>query len=153
MDKKICRTCLLSKPLDDFYTHSKMADGHLNKCKSCVRSRVEKHRLLNLEKVRKYDRVRGRTPKRLELNKKASKKYRAEKRLYGLRWLERNPEKRAAHIILGNAIRDGRAFKLPCEVCGNVKSEAHHDDYTKPLQVKWLCRKHHAEIHRKYKEV
>jgi hypothetical protein len=44
--------------------------------------------------------------------------------------------------------QSGRLKKLPCEVCGNPKSDGHHDDYAKPLDVKWLCRKHHAERHR-----
>lgn len=46
-------------------------------------------------------------------------------------------------------IRKGDLIKLPCEVCGtNEKVEAHHDDYSKPLDVRWLCRKHHQEHHR-----
>jgi ribosomal protein S27AE len=40
-------------------------------------------------------------------------------------------------------------IKQPCEVCGNLKAQAHHDDYSKPLQVRWLCQKHHTEHHQK----
>ena len=40
---------------------------------------------------------------------------------------------------------------LPCEVCGTRENiEKHHEDYTKPLKVRWLCRKHHRELHKKY---
>ena len=45
-----------------------------------------------------------------------------------------------------NAIRDGKMERLSCEVCG-AKAQAHHDDYSKPLDVRWLCFKHHREHH------
>ncbi len=60
---------------------------------------------------------------------------------------ERNPEKYKAHTALGNAIRDGKVFKQPCEVCGAAKVEGHHDDYSKPLSVRWFCRPHHRAYH------
>jgi len=64
---------------------------------------------------------------------------------YKRAWQTRNPEKRAAHVALGNAIRDGKLRKGPCEVGGDCegKVQAHHDDYSKPLEVRWLCKRHH----------
>lgn len=47
------------------------------------------------------------------------------------------------------AIRSGQLVKQPCQVCGDPKSQAHHDDYSKPLEVQWLCSKHHGERHRR----
>src|SRR3990167_453291 len=46
------------------------------------------------------------------------------------------------------AVRTGKLYEEPCEVCGEEKVEAHHDDYNKPLDVRWLCRKHHDDHHR-----
>ena len=43
--------------------------------------------------------------------------------------------------------------RKPCEVCGETKVEAHHDDYTKPLEVRWLCKRHHAEVHIRHEEM
>ena len=53
-----------------------------------------------------------------------------------------------ARSDLNHAVRDGRVIRMPCEVCGNEKSEAHHEDYSKPLDVVWLCDKHHHEAHK-----
>lgn len=36
----------------------------------------------------------------------------------------------------------------PCEVCGEQRAHRHHDDYSKPLEVRWLCPRHHGEVHR-----
>jgi hypothetical protein len=47
------------------------------------------------------------------------------------------------------AIKSGKLTRLPCEACGEIKAEAHHEDYSKPFDVKWLCRKCHATAHHK----
>ena len=84
-----------------------------------------------------------------------------ENRRYGLRhpdkvlaFLHRkrelNPEKYQARTAVNNAIRDGVLIKQPCRICGD-SADAHHEDYSKPLDVWWLCRKHHAERHRELK--
>lgn len=64
------------------------------------------------------------------------------------RWQEKNAIKRGVHVITGNAIRDGILKKKPCEICGSKTVHAHHDDYAKPLNVRWLCDEHHNEWHR-----
>lgn len=45
------------------------------------------------------------------------------------------------------AIECGRLQRKPCEICGATKSEAHHRSYDKPLDVQWLCAKHHMANH------
>jgi hypothetical protein len=62
-------------------------------------------------------------------------------------WRKRNPEKHRAHRRVQRAKRAGRIDACPCEVCG-APGEAHHDHYGKPLDVRWLCRRHHREWHR-----
>jgi len=54
----------------------------------------------------------------------------------------------AAHDAVETAIANGTLIRHPCEICGSTRVDAHHDDYGKPLQVRWLCRKHHLEHHR-----
>jgi len=63
----------------------------------------------------------------------------------GQAWSKRNPEKRRAHSAVARAIRSGRLVRGCCEVCGATERiQAHHDDYSKPLEVRWLCPAHHA---------
>jgi len=56
-----------------------------------------------------------------------------------------NPEKVRAHIAVHAAVKRGHLTRKPCEICGESKVQAHHDDYTKPLSVRWLCKTHHIE--------
>lgn len=57
--------------------------------------------------------------------------------------------KAGARTKVSYAIKIGKLKRLCCEVCGNKKSQAHHDDYKFPLYVRWLCLVHHRLIHRK----
>ena len=54
--------------------------------------------------------------------------------------------------VIGNIYEQIHLLRQPCEVCGVVNSEAHLDDYDKPLSVRWLCFKHHREHHKKIYE-
>lgn len=155
---KQCFKCGVSKPLIDFYKHPSTADGRLNKCKECTKKDTIKNREDNIEYYKAYDRKRAALPHRVELRKEIAENWKSDPKLkkrnaeLKKQWQEKNAIKRAAHVITGNAIRDGRLLKKPCKVCGELKVDAHHDDYTKPLKVKWLCKKHHAEHHKKLRE-
>lgn len=63
------------------------------------------------------------------------------------RYRAKHPERMLAHSIVNNEIRRGRMKRMPCESCGEIKSHAHHDDYSKPLIVRWLCQKCHSIQH------
>jgi RNase P subunit RPR2 len=67
--------------------------------------------------------------------------------VYNKNWRRRNPQKAAAHIAVNNAIKTGRLVKMPCEKCKSPLAHAHHDDYGKKLDVRWLCKKCHDEHH------
>lgn len=65
-----------------------------------------------------------------------------------LRWVNKNPIKVNARVLINKAIKDGTLIKENCEVCGtDEKIEGHHDDYSKPLEVRWLCTQHHNDWH------
>jgi hypothetical protein len=135
-DMKRCFKCLCEKPLEAFYRHAMMADGHLNKCVECAKADVLKHRQENLEKVRSYDRMRASQPHRLASRTKYTELYRKE-----------YPNRAKANAMVTRAVRAGLLKKQPCWECGAEKVVAHHPNYDAPLDVVWLCQGHHKQAH------
>lgn len=135
---KVCIACQKPKELSEFYKHPQMADGHLNRCKECQQINTRYNYRKNREKRIAYERKRELDPER-----------KSKKREYQRRMRLNNPEKYKAWNKVSNAIRDGKLKKSACEKCGNKKSQAHHEDYSKPLEVRWLCRSCHIIEHGK----
>lgn len=138
---KTCTECQASLTAEQFYRGC-------SKCKECTKAAVRRNRAGKLDYYRKYDRVRNMLPDRVLAREEYARtdRWRSVLRAVKQRWAARNSPKRFAQWTLGNAVRDGRAFPRPCEKCGR-KAHAHHDDYDKPLDVRWLCPKHHKEHH------
>lgn len=65
------------------------------------------------------------------------------------RWRLQNLRKYEAHLLVQQALNRGDLAKTGCEICGTTEGriDAHHDDYSKPLDVRWLCRRHHTRLH------
>lgn len=53
--------------------------------------------------------------------------------------------KRAARRKVSTEIEAGRLTRQPCEACGNQRADAHHSDYSRPLDVSWFCRSCHIK--------
>lgn len=121
-----------------FYTHPCMADGHLNKCIECAKRDVAaRYRSRDgYAKIQAYEKMRSKTRHR----RLAALRYQVKDR-------QLRPEVYKAHQKVQYALKGGSLTRKPCEVCGNPKTEAHHDDYRKPLAVRWLCFKHHRQAH------
>lgn len=134
MTEKQCFKCGRTLPLEEFYRHPQMGDGHLGKCKECTKRDVRENRERKREYYSRYDHLRQQRPER-----------RAKQYEYGRNKRARFPAKAAAWQAVSNAIRDGRLQRQPCIYCGNEKAEAHHSDYNKPLDVIWVCFKCHRE--------
>ena len=153
MNTKVCFKCGRRKRLSFYYFHPGMKDGRLNKCKECAREDVINHRESNLPKIKAYDRARSKLPHRVA----ARAKYRqtAGGKEAGTKsnkkWRLNNPVSRAAHVILGNAIRKGAIVKpTECSNCGaSGRVYGHHEDYSLPLDVIWVCSSCHGEIHKR----
>ncbi len=132
---KKCSRCGEEKDFSGFQKRKASKDGYTASCKKCLKE---------------YDDSRLRDPKRMQARREYQKteKGKLAHSMACKKWLEKNEVKRGVHILTGNAIRDGRLIKKPCEVCGEKKVNAHHCDYAKPFEIVWLCDDHHAEWHK-----
>lgn len=135
---KTCFKCQKVLPISEFYVHQRMADGHINKCKTCTKADVKRNRIEKPDQLRAYEERRAKTEKRRALSLAQGKKQRAK-----------HPERDAARTKLLRAVRAG--IVAPWPVCAiptcHEKPEAHHPDYSRPLDVVWLCSSHHKRAH------
>lgn len=133
---KKCTGCGKEMGPNDYY---KSTPG---KCKICKHVDTKRNYLKTFEKRRErinsYSTARFKT----EAGKLAA-------RLNSKKMKEKYPEKYKAREIFKSAVRSGKITRLPCGVCGDFKVQGHHDDYSKPLEVRWLCNKHHRDHHRR----
>ena len=145
--KQICSICGTTAATSEFYA------GVNTRCKECHKAKVRDNRAAKRDYYRKYDANRFRNDPRV---KDRHRRYnsteggKASLDRARAKWREANAEKRAAHVILGNAVKYGKIVKPnTCSACGaGGVIDGHHTDYSLPLVVKWLCRKCHAAEHR-----
>lgn len=145
---KICRDCNEEKSIDSFY---KMKRGDLKAgftmcsyCKECWGERYShwgdknKMSFKQLDKHRKTDKEYQRI-KRAENPERKSE----ENEVYN----RENPNRIKANSILNVAIKKGEIKRSLCRDCDRTDTHGHHEDYSKPLEVKWLCPVHHKKLH------
>jgi len=150
---KTCKKCQKTLPLESFHRHKGFKDGRRAVCKECSCAHSKKYYAENREKHMEVCRQwqRDNRDKVNEYQKRARKKHREVTR----RWNQNNPDRIKAHKLLNYAVFKGEVTKLnTCQVCGceSKDVEGHHYDYSKPLEVIWVCTKCHGWIHRKRPE-
>jgi len=145
---KKCRKCGRIKSHIAFAKDISRKDGLQYVCRECQKL----YRLNNIEHIKKY-RIEywGNNKEKLlkeqkeynrlhpEVNRKASINYRIN-----------HPDKKKAHQILNDAVAADKISKpRVCERCGKevTSINAHHPDYSKPLNVLWLCIPCHHLLH------
>jgi hypothetical protein len=157
---KKCTKCKQEKPLEDFSRDNRPGrGGRASQCKECVSAaqRTPQARRRAREKYAEnpgQDRARAllwreNNPEKARAQwARSDAKNREAKRLRGRQWYAENPGLAAAHRTTTRAIASGRLIRQPCEECGATENiHAHHDDYDKPLEIRWLCAKHHMRLH------
>jgi hypothetical protein len=142
-NNKVCKRCGENNQ-KEFYS------GYSGICKTCKRKDVSIYRKKNLKRIRLYDRLRGNRQKKEYLE---SKEYKSSHLKANQKWRLKNKEKVVAYYKVGNAIRYRKIKKENCRICNKKASHAHHYDYSKPLDVFWLCSKHHRLEHFRRKNI
>ena len=143
---KTCKTCGKEKPVIDYYPHEQMKDGYLNFCKACVLVRVKIYDKQPYVKQRDRERRRGGKDQKHDARMKAYNKTYKRKSSY-------DKKKKYATTIVSRAIKSGVLVRAKfCSECGESGIiHGHHDDYSKPLEVRWLCTRCHGRSHWKEK--
>jgi len=170
-ETKCCAICGAWKPLDDFHRKRNAKDGRQGACKPCklaqnrawYRANTDQravtrrrwyranHKRATASARRWYERNRKRkaeTARRWRLENPQAVASRAR------RARERDPAKTRARNLLISAVRYGRLAKPDqCEDCRQSvppqELHGHHEDYSKPLDVRWLCEPCHLRRHGK----
>jgi len=122
-----CNMCFELLECDMFHNSKNEKNGKKPTCKKCRRIQAIDYRVKYGDEIRAKDRERD------LLRDNAVLDYRSNKT--------------QAQWRSNYALKTGKIKRLPCEVCGNIKSQGHHDDYLKPYDVRFLCSVHHRIWH------
>jgi hypothetical protein len=133
---KLCTKCKTEKDEADFNRNSSASDGLQHRCKPCQIAANREWAQRNPETRRAA----------------AARRYQRELLKFGGRRPSKqsDPTKHRAHVAVELAIKQGRLTRpLICEDCGadGRAIQAHHDDYSRPIEVRWLCAPCHGAYH------
>lgn len=114
---KKCSCCKEQKDFVFFNIDKTQKSGYATYCKPCKKQK---------DRIRQLTRIVDKTKKD--------------------QWRKQFPERKNAQAKVYRALASGKLTKQPCFVCGEI-AEAHHPDYSRPLDVVWLCASHHRQTH------
>jgi len=164
VNRRICTVCNIEKHFDEFGNSKKGKWGKREFCKDCKRIKDREYERKNPDKMTaKHDRWAKKN--KLHLLEYNRKRYEQNPDLYKKRCIEyrkrknnepvkrykyKYPHKKRAHLYVELAIEYGHLLRPEkCSKCGIAcKPDGHHEDYSKPLEIIWLCRKCHGFVHR-----
>lgn len=144
---KKCAACEKNLDKVHFTKNRSKEDGLSAYCRSCQR---DKRIRLGLQKPIGWKR---KTENIVEYRKEWTKKNPGYNTRAKKNWLKKNRERDLVRQKVKYAMKTGKLVKRPCVKCGNIEVDAHHEDYSKPLDVIWLCKFHHRELHKERKSL
>lgn len=159
---KTCTACNETKSFDQFWKDSR-SQSYRSKCKDCTNTKrkaylkTEAGRISAIRSTKKYQASERGQEVLAKYKKSEERQITISKHTRSAKYKQRSDAqyikdktngKAQARRAVNNALAKGKMSKLPCEVCGSTKLiHGHHDDYSKPLDVKWLCPTHHYQRH------
>jgi hypothetical protein len=152
---KTCMRCGAAKPLTEFHNETRSPDGKTRWCKTCRHAALTRWKQANRERCKEHARAANRTyrQRHWERVNAYARQYRKGhpemNREVQRRWRVNNPQAHRAQKLLRRAVEAGKVLKpTSCPQCGSAEHvSAHHFDYSKPLDVVWLCHRCHMAIH------
>ena len=142
---KQCYGCDKVKPLDGFYKNAASSDGHMSRCIDCIKEYARAKKAA--DNALRPAGWKQKTKDKAEYQKEWIAANPGYMTLKKKEWWQKNRERLKIKDAVRYAVKTGKLVKLPCIECGELKVEAHHPNYENALDVVWLCRKHHNEIH------
>jgi len=146
---KTCTRCKIEKPLDEFSRQTRTKSGYRGECKSCAKlyARSESAKASQRKTQAKYMQTEHGKTKSREKCARYRKKQLFKDSVQKSR--AKYPERRSAQIALWNAVQSGGVTRPDvCSLCNCLCiPEGHHFDYSRPLDVIWLCKMCHEAAH------
>ncbi len=157
--QKVCTRCRIERDLESFHRNSRAKDGRASWCRTCSRAYSKNWREVNPEYGSRWREVNP------EYNRRWREANSVRWKEKSRQWAKANPEKGAAASCryakrypklnralsaVHYAVKVGHLIRPEtCEECGREGHiEAHHEDYSRPLNVVWLCRPCHGKTRR-----
>lgn len=141
-DNKICGRCLAEKDFLSFNRICPITGARDRLCRICRGEVRSERRLLSREERNAHRAKRAAT----------DAGFKERHRKYALEQWGKFPAKESARKITTRAIKKGLITKQPCKDCGEINSEAHHEDYSLPYDIVWYCKYHHSQRHRELRK-
>lgn len=156
MSDMICTACLVAKPTHEFAMEG---ERQRKQCRECMRAkrRTPKRRALRNAMMRK---AQSKAARNASVRKRQGlESVRISQRKKSKRQAAKYPEKAKVKRLVRSAIEAGHLIRpLACGLCntipkpargGRTAIHAHHPDYTKPLEIQWLCQQCHTNVHQR----
>ena len=146
---RVCLACSVERPIDQFYRHAPSRNGRQTRCIACISADAKARKARADEAKPANWKMKGRDP----AHKAAIARAWAQANRESVRESQRKhyahrKERVSALNKVRYAIRPGKLIPQPCFMCGLPDVEAHHYDYSMPLDVTWLCKYHHELLHK-----